>query len=106
VSGLTLHFEQHGAGHFCKDHALTWQYPEALELITASDMHWVRDFCREKPRPVCPRADDWLGYVLHERLKGFSPRLVLYPGGRAYLLTDSTAAKPRGRFLFLYQWHR
>src|SRR5262249_26858453 len=38
-----------------------------------------------------PRADDWLGHVLLERLKGFSPRLVLYLGGRAYLLTDSTA---------------
>jgi hypothetical protein len=63
-----------------QDRALSWQYPEALELITASDMHWVRDLCREKSRPVSPRGDDWLGYVLLERLKGFSPRLVLYLG--------------------------
>jgi hypothetical protein len=31
-------------------------------------VYWVRDFCREKPRPVAPRSPDWLGYALIDRL--------------------------------------
>jgi hypothetical protein len=36
--------------------------------VTPSDVYWVRDFCREKPRPVAPRSPDWLGYALIDRL--------------------------------------
>jgi hypothetical protein len=47
---------------------VAWQYPDSLELVTPSDVYWMRDFCREKPRPVAPRSPDWLGYALIDRL--------------------------------------
>jgi hypothetical protein len=47
---------------------VAWQYPDSLELTTPSDVYWVRDFCREKPRPVAPRSPDWLGYALIDGL--------------------------------------
>lgn len=51
-----------------------WNYPEAFDVVTAEDVHWIREEVRRKEYRYDFRSSEWVGYPVAERFK-------LNPGG-------------------------
>jgi hypothetical protein len=45
-----------------------WTYPQPFDKVTVDDMHWMRQEVRERSYRADPRAADWGGYALANRL--------------------------------------
>jgi hypothetical protein len=45
-----------------------WTYPQPFDQVTVDDMHWMRQEVRARSYRADPRAADWGGYALANRL--------------------------------------
>jgi hypothetical protein len=45
-----------------------WAYPQPFDGVTVADMDWFRDQSRNHSYRAAPRAADWGGYILADRL--------------------------------------